>query len=196
MWRSARYQVAISSEVTSSDLERVITAAVKLYAAKSELDETLAAPISAERATPTEVVIVVSEMLRAVNLNVFDLAMCIDARDEVEERAHERNCDLQGIFVPGPRAQGRRARRYRGRRVLRERQVHCIREHLPAHGGPVCQGKITPRVQEMIAEDKTSLGLASLRNRSMSPVPGMAMNSTSKPANIRAIRGCGCGRSR
>jgi hypothetical protein len=48
---------------------------VKLYAAKSEVDETLAAPISAERATPTEVVVVVSEMLRAVNLNVFDLAM-------------------------------------------------------------------------------------------------------------------------
>jgi hypothetical protein len=27
-------------------------------------------------------------------------------------------------------------------------------------GGPVCQGKINPRVQEVIAEDKTSLGLA------------------------------------
>jgi hypothetical protein len=63
------------SGITSSDLERVITAVVKLYAAKSEVDETLAAPISAERATPTEVVVVVSEMLRAVNLNVFDLAM-------------------------------------------------------------------------------------------------------------------------
>ena len=63
------------SRVTSSDLERVITAAVKLYAAKAEVEETLAAPISAERATPTEVVVIVSEMLRAVNLNVFDLAM-------------------------------------------------------------------------------------------------------------------------
>jgi hypothetical protein len=63
------------SGITNSDLERAMTAAVKLYAAKSEVDETLAAPISAERVTPTEVVIVVSEMLRAVNLNVFDLAM-------------------------------------------------------------------------------------------------------------------------
>jgi hypothetical protein len=63
------------SGIASSELERVITAAVKLYAAKAEVEETLAAPISAERATPTEVVIVVSEMLRAVNLNVFDLAM-------------------------------------------------------------------------------------------------------------------------
>jgi len=30
----------------------------------------------------------------------------------------------------------------------------------PHMGGPVCQGKIIPRVQEVIAEDKTSLGLA------------------------------------
>jgi hypothetical protein len=66
----------------------------------------------------------------------------------------------------------------------------------PHMGGPVCQGKINPRVQEMIAEDRRAWGWRSLRNRSMSPVPGMAMNSTSKPANIRAIRGCGCGRSR
>ena len=30
----------------------------------------------------------------------------------------------------------------------------------PHMGGPVCQGKIIARVQERIAEDKTSLGLA------------------------------------
>lgn len=30
----------------------------------------------------------------------------------------------------------------------------------PHLGGPVCQGKVIPRVQEVIAEDKTSLGLA------------------------------------
>jgi nitrite reductase (NADH) small subunit len=29
----------------------------------------------------------------------------------------------------------------------------------PHMGGPVCQGKIIPRVQEAVAEDKTSLGL-------------------------------------
>ena len=63
------------SGITSSELEQIITAAVKLYAAKAEVEETLAAPISAERTTPTEVAVIVSEMLRAVNLNVFDLAM-------------------------------------------------------------------------------------------------------------------------
>lgn len=30
----------------------------------------------------------------------------------------------------------------------------------PHLGGPVCQGKIIPRVEEAVAEDKTSLGLA------------------------------------
>src|SRR6476619_7800721 len=30
----------------------------------------------------------------------------------------------------------------------------------PHMGGPVCQGKIIPRVQELIADDKTSLGFA------------------------------------
>ena len=63
------------SRITSSELERVITAVVKLYSAKAEAEGTLAAPVSAEKATPTEVVVFVSEMLRALNLSVFDLAM-------------------------------------------------------------------------------------------------------------------------
>lgn len=35
----------------------------------------------------------------------------------------------------------------------------------PHMGGPVCQGKIIPRVQEVIADDKTSLGLAFSKNQ-------------------------------
>lgn len=65
------------ARIPSSELERVITAAIRLYAIKCEKEEeaTLPPPISAEKVTPTEVVIVVSEMLRAANLNLFDLAM-------------------------------------------------------------------------------------------------------------------------
>ena len=59
---------------TSVELPILVEAFTSI-AAKAEVEETLAAPISAERATPTEVVVIVSEMLRAVNLNVFDLAM-------------------------------------------------------------------------------------------------------------------------
>ena len=54
-----------------------MSAAVKLYAAKAEVQagEAPAPPVSAERVTPTEVVVVVSEMLRAVDVSLFDLAM-------------------------------------------------------------------------------------------------------------------------
>jgi hypothetical protein len=52
-----------------------MTAEVKLYAAKTETEETHAAPVSAEKVTPTEVVVVVTEMLRAVDVSLFDLAM-------------------------------------------------------------------------------------------------------------------------
>ena len=63
------------SQIASPDLARVITAAVKLYAAKAEQEDTPAAPVSVETITPTEVVTVVTEMLRAANVSLFDLAM-------------------------------------------------------------------------------------------------------------------------
>ena len=63
------------SSVPSSDLQRVLTAAIKLYAAKAEAEEKLPAPVSAEKITPTEIVLVVSELLRAADISLFDLAM-------------------------------------------------------------------------------------------------------------------------
>jgi hypothetical protein len=61
--------------VPDADLERVMTAAVKLYVAKAEATGTFPPPVTAERVTPTEVVTVVSEMIRAAGLNLFDLSM-------------------------------------------------------------------------------------------------------------------------
>ena len=49
------------SRVASGDLERVITAAVKLYVAKTEVEGKFPAPVSTEITTPTEIVVVVSE---------------------------------------------------------------------------------------------------------------------------------------
>lgn len=63
------------SGIESRDLERVITAAVKLYAAKAETESNFAAPVSKEGVTPTQVLLIVTEMLRAVDLGLFDLAM-------------------------------------------------------------------------------------------------------------------------
>lgn len=63
------------ASISSSELASVLTTAMKLYAAKAEAEGQLPAPVSAERLTPTEVVLTVTEMLRACNLNLFDLAM-------------------------------------------------------------------------------------------------------------------------
>ena len=62
-------------QVASVDIERVLTAAVRLYAAKAEGEQRPPPPVSADKITPTDVVVVVSEMMRAVDLNLFDLSM-------------------------------------------------------------------------------------------------------------------------
>ena len=64
-------QITISNE----ELEAVLTAAVKLYAARAELTRHFPSPLTEKDVTPTEVVIVASEMIRVVNINPFDLSM-------------------------------------------------------------------------------------------------------------------------
>ncbi len=58
-------------------VQQLMTAAVKLFAAKVEREDRFFSPIlgPGEVVTPTDVVVAVSEILRAVNLNTFDLAM-------------------------------------------------------------------------------------------------------------------------
>ena len=56
-------------QVSDGDLERVLTAAVRLYAAKAETDK----PPSA--VTPTDVVVTVSDLIRAAGLNLWDVSM-------------------------------------------------------------------------------------------------------------------------
>jgi hypothetical protein len=66
-----------TAQIDAADLERVLTAAMKLYATKTEAEDTAAPapPVSADKITPTEAVVVISETMRAVNLNLFDLSM-------------------------------------------------------------------------------------------------------------------------
>jgi hypothetical protein len=63
------------SQIVSGDIERVLTAVMKVYAAKAEGEVTPPSPVSADKITPTEIVVVISETMRAVNLNLFDLSM-------------------------------------------------------------------------------------------------------------------------
>jgi hypothetical protein len=60
--------------VSDAELEQVMTAAVRLYAAKAEADDPPTV-VAAERVTPTDVVVTVSALIRAVGLNLWDLSM-------------------------------------------------------------------------------------------------------------------------
>ena len=60
--------------VSDAELERVMTAAVRLYAAKVEGD-TSPQVVAPDRVTPTDIVVTVSAMIRAVGLNLWDLSM-------------------------------------------------------------------------------------------------------------------------
>jgi hypothetical protein len=61
--------------VSFADIERVLTAATRLYAAKVEFASEFPAPITASRTTATDVVVTVSEMVKTAGLNLFDLSM-------------------------------------------------------------------------------------------------------------------------
>jgi hypothetical protein len=62
-------------QVPDADLERVLTAAVRLYAAKSETDNPPAAPVTVAAVTPTEIVVTVSNLIKAAGLNLWDVSM-------------------------------------------------------------------------------------------------------------------------
>ena len=62
-------------QVSDAELERVMTAAVRLYAAKAETDKPPAHPITPSAVTPTDVVMTVSDLIRAVGLNLWDVSM-------------------------------------------------------------------------------------------------------------------------
>jgi hypothetical protein len=60
--------------VSDAELEQVMTAAVRLYAAKAEGDNPPAV-VASDRVTPTDIVVTVSALIRAVGLNLWDVSM-------------------------------------------------------------------------------------------------------------------------
>jgi hypothetical protein len=65
-----------TDRISDETVQRLLTAGTRLFANKVEMEERYFLPfVSAEAATATDVVVTVSDMLRAVNLNTFDLAM-------------------------------------------------------------------------------------------------------------------------
>jgi hypothetical protein len=63
------------AQVGDADLERVLTAAVRLYAAKTESDKPPMQPITPANVTPTDIVVTVSDMIKAAGLNLWDVSM-------------------------------------------------------------------------------------------------------------------------
>lgn len=61
--------------ISDAALRRVFIAAVKIYAAKAEAAETEIPPFDKHDVTATEAVTAVCAMIRAVDLNLFDVAM-------------------------------------------------------------------------------------------------------------------------
>ncbi len=60
--------------VSDAELERIMTAAVRLYAAKAE-QGSVAPPVTPERVTPTDIVVIVSALIRSAGLNLWDVSM-------------------------------------------------------------------------------------------------------------------------
>jgi hypothetical protein len=63
--------------ITDAEVERVMTAAVRIYAAKIDADCGSPPPVTAERVTPTDIVVTVTALLKAAGLNLWDLSMWV-----------------------------------------------------------------------------------------------------------------------
>ena len=68
-------------QVSDAELERVMTAAVRLYAAKTETDKPPAQPVTPSAVTPTEVVVTASDLIRAAGLNLWDVSMWFNRKN-------------------------------------------------------------------------------------------------------------------
>lgn len=81
----------VFDDMPPEQLQALITKAVKTYAARVDAGTgTSVPPIDTEAVTATDVVVIVTDMIRAMDLNLIDLAMWYrrptDAFDAVEER--------------------------------------------------------------------------------------------------------------
>ena len=65
-----------TSAVADRAVQQLVTAAAKLYARKTDTEMRHFLPVVAANAvTPTDVAVLATEMMRVVDLNIFDLSM-------------------------------------------------------------------------------------------------------------------------
>ena len=76
---------AISDEA----IQQLLTAATRLLAHKIENEQRYFLPLTHRDAvTPTDAAVLITEMMRAVNLNLFDLSMWAGRRETIDETGH------------------------------------------------------------------------------------------------------------
>jgi hypothetical protein len=70
-----------TAHISDEAVQRLITAGTRLYAHKVEQERRAFSPLPSPAAvTATEAVVLLSGMLRALNLSLFDLSMWMDGR--------------------------------------------------------------------------------------------------------------------
>ena len=188
-------------QVSDAELERVMTAAVRLYAAKAETDQPPAQPITPSSVTPTEIVVTVSDMIRAAGLNLWDVSMWFNRMQKQVEGWGK--CTMREVKSVRRRSSPIPAARSSASTISRSRvfklggEFYAYLNHCPHMGGPACQGKMIAKVEEDIAARPHQQGHDLLQDaRCTSCARGTASSSTSAPASIPAIRRRGCARSR
>ena len=161
-------------------LRRVLTSAVKAYAAKTEAGNGEFAPFEAGEVTATETVVTACAMIRA-RISTCSTSRCGSSarwpdlyRRKYDERSHgRRNSELADgdyrIVAVGDLEVG----------IFRlgERLV-AYENRCPHYGGPVCQAELFNGVEEIIMPDQTSRGLRFTKDRHV-VCPGTVMNSIS-----------------
>jgi hypothetical protein len=79
-----------AAEVPDVAVQRLFAAALRLHARKTEEEQRHFPPVAAEAVMTTDIAVAVTELLRAADLNLFDLSMWASrprhARDENEGR--------------------------------------------------------------------------------------------------------------
>ncbi len=64
-----------AGQLSDAELASAMTAAVRLYAARAEARGTFPPPLDRNHVTATDVIVVVSEMMRVADINSFDVSM-------------------------------------------------------------------------------------------------------------------------
>ncbi len=71
----ARAEPGAQSLISDAELGAMLSSLVSLYAARAETLERFPPPIDPAKVTPTETLITISEMIRTIDVNMFDLSM-------------------------------------------------------------------------------------------------------------------------